>query len=279
MDIHLLAMQTHGPDPEGDFHLQYQDWHRILIVGDGDFSFALAFCQKYKCSRRLVATSYDSKSELLEKYTTARSNLAGLRNTLNVRVQHGVDATKLHTYFSPSSFDRVLFNFPHTGMQRVHLNRSLMEGFFKSAKYILRPTGQIHLTIKSGPPYTEWGIKESAAEFGTPFVASVPFRPTMFPGYHHRTTDPDARPLNTVRCQTWVFAPVADVPIHPEVLEQAAASRATDPFAPKAGSKKTVAGTKTEVVEDAKALQVVPEGTHLLADDRPQPPGLWSKYL
>ena len=31
-------------------------------------------------------------------------------------------------------FDRVVFNFPHTGKQRTHLNRNLIRHFFASTK-------------------------------------------------------------------------------------------------------------------------------------------------
>lgn len=31
-------------------------------------------------------------------------------------------------------FDRVVFNFPHTGTQRIHLNRNLVRDFFASTK-------------------------------------------------------------------------------------------------------------------------------------------------
>lgn len=31
-------------------------------------------------------------------------------------------------------FDRVVFNFPHTGKQRTHLNRNLIRDFFASTK-------------------------------------------------------------------------------------------------------------------------------------------------
>lgn len=34
-------------------------------------------------------------------------------------------------------FDRVVFNFPHTGKQRTHLNRSLISDFFASTRYVV----------------------------------------------------------------------------------------------------------------------------------------------
>jgi hypothetical protein len=50
-------------------------------------------------------------------------------------VKHGVDATKIHEVFATQAFSRIVFNFPHTGSQRVHLNRALLLDFFQSATY------------------------------------------------------------------------------------------------------------------------------------------------
>ncbi len=44
---------------------------------------------------------------------------------------HGVDATKLEKNFPAQKFERIIFNFPHTGEQRVHLNRALLHDFFQ----------------------------------------------------------------------------------------------------------------------------------------------------
>jgi Domain of unknown function (DUF2431) len=45
-------------------------------------------------------------------------------NDLSLQLVHGVDATKLEKSIHPQQlFDRIVFNFPHTGEQRVHLNR------------------------------------------------------------------------------------------------------------------------------------------------------------
>lgn len=50
-------------------------------------------------------------------------------------VKHGVDATRLQSHFAEPAFQRIIFNFPHTGQQRVHNNRNLICGFFTSARY------------------------------------------------------------------------------------------------------------------------------------------------
>ncbi|KAJ5081002.1 hypothetical protein N7456_013712 [Penicillium angulare] len=47
---------------------------RILLVGEGDFSFARSLAKQYKC-RKLCATCYDSEETLLGKYPQAEQNI------------------------------------------------------------------------------------------------------------------------------------------------------------------------------------------------------------
>lgn len=71
-----------GPNPRG-LGL-YNDRQRILVVGDGDFSFSLALASALDGSS-ITATSYDSRGSLREKYpTTAEAYASDLRR-LEVR--------------------------------------------------------------------------------------------------------------------------------------------------------------------------------------------------
>jgi 25S rRNA (uracil2634-N3)-methyltransferase len=68
-----------------------------------------------------------------------------------VGLLHGVDACHLDKTFQLANhaFDRIVFNFPHAGKQRVHINRALISEFLASAAlFVKRPHGQIHLTLK-----------------------------------------------------------------------------------------------------------------------------------
>ncbi|KAJ5736582.1 uncharacterized protein N7483_001707 [Penicillium malachiteum] len=53
---------------------------RILLVGEGDFSFARSLATQYKC-RKLCATSYDSQETLLAKYPQAEQNIQDILNS------------------------------------------------------------------------------------------------------------------------------------------------------------------------------------------------------
>ncbi|KAL4917923.1 hypothetical protein BDW62DRAFT_210847 [Aspergillus aurantiobrunneus] len=50
---------------------------RILLVGEGDFSFAHSLATHHRC-RNLVATCYDSKETLFTKYPQAERNIADI---------------------------------------------------------------------------------------------------------------------------------------------------------------------------------------------------------
>ncbi|CAG8392339.1 unnamed protein product [Penicillium salamii] len=50
---------------------------RILLIGEGDFSFARALATQYRCPN-ICATSYDSKETLLSKYPQVEENLEAI---------------------------------------------------------------------------------------------------------------------------------------------------------------------------------------------------------
>lgn len=64
-------------------------------------------------------------------------------------VMHGVDAGKLQGRFADASFKRIIFNFPHTGQQRVHVNRAMVAAFFASAR--CAPSGHCCLVHAAVP--------------------------------------------------------------------------------------------------------------------------------
>ena len=145
---------------------------RVLVVGDGDFSFGAGLI-RHRGGRGdgLTITSYDSLALTRRKYERAEEHV-GACAAARARVLHGVDATVLESVAAFSrgggggggsgaagggggneTFERIVFNFPHCGQQRVHLNRALIGGFFESARpFLTRPGGELHITIKLGPP-------------------------------------------------------------------------------------------------------------------------------
>ncbi|KAF8024458.1 hypothetical protein BT93_F1589 [Corymbia citriodora subsp. variegata] len=135
---------------------RYSPHHRILLVGEGDFSFssslASAFGSAFGSASNITATSLDHYDALTKKYKKAKSNLWNLEK-LGASVLLGVDATKMKYYpdLSVRKFDRIIFNFPHAGFygkeDNVHLiemHRTLISAFFHNASQMLRPDGEVH---------------------------------------------------------------------------------------------------------------------------------------
>ncbi|MCJ1310172.1 hypothetical protein MMC25_003833 [Agyrium rufum] len=68
--------------------------HRILCVGEGDFSFAHALLSSHHGCSHITATSYDSREEVLRKYPSAWGHIEALEKAGQV-VLFGVDAGRL----------------------------------------------------------------------------------------------------------------------------------------------------------------------------------------
>lgn len=94
---------------------------RILLVGEGDFSFSLSLLTAHGCSS-LIATSYDKPSIVRSKYPQSAPYVRALEEEEECRVLYGVDATKLGKSgasdgggkdVKKGGFDKVVFNFPH----------------------------------------------------------------------------------------------------------------------------------------------------------------------
>ncbi|CAN0863444.1 Heavy metal-associated isoprenylated plant protein 41 [Linum grandiflorum] len=94
----------------------YCSSHKILLVGEGDFSFSSSLALAFGSAVNIVATSLDSQEFLYTNYKRAMANIAVLwaRGCL---VINELDATQMagHTSLKGMKFDRIVFNFPHAG--------------------------------------------------------------------------------------------------------------------------------------------------------------------
>eukprot|EP00752_Nemacystus_decipiens_P014195 g12624.t1 len=206
-------------------HVTYAKEHSVLICGDGDFSFTRGVIRHRGTGKGVVATSLDSRRTVLKKYPRAETWLPKL-DADGAQVVHSVDATRLEETLLGSGgdggdgeggegeegkrvlFDRVVFNFPHTGKQRTHLNRNLIRDFFASTKGLVKCApqgGEVHVTLKDKPPYSGWNVKAMAKESQLVLVRTLAFDPSVFPGYRHSTTDPQAKEFDAVGARTNVF--------------------------------------------------------------------------
>lgn len=99
----------------------------VSLRNQGDFSFSHSLLNAHGCAS-LLATSYDSRSNLVEKYPQAAAFIADLEAEETVDVLYKVDATKLDKAgkkITNGGFDRIVFNFPHVGGLTKDVNRQV----------------------------------------------------------------------------------------------------------------------------------------------------------
>lgn len=165
----------------------------ILSVGSGDGSQQAGMVKEGL--KRLQVTFYDSRNVVLLKYPHCKENLDYLQKECITSPRFQVDATKIDIIYQPGSFDLIFFTFPHTGVpnsdrSNVSSNQALLRGFLNAASKLLRPEGEIQVTLKNGQHYDQWKLPQLLDETaGIQLQSTHNFEPKLFPGYKHRLTN------------------------------------------------------------------------------------------
>ncbi|KAE9588235.1 putative S-adenosyl-L-methionine-dependent methyltransferase [Lupinus albus] len=163
--------------------IHYRSSDRILLVGEGDFSFSLCLARKFGTAKNMG-----------KNIKNVLANLTELKN-LGCTILHQMDVHTMskHQFLPCNYFDVIVFNFPHAGFiyreddsLQIELHKKLVRGFFSSAKDILWLSGVIHITHKTTSPYSEWKIKELASLEGLFFIGEEKFYPHRYPGYTNK---------------------------------------------------------------------------------------------
>ncbi|XP_033641298.1 ferredoxin-fold anticodon-binding domain-containing protein 1 homolog [Asterias rubens] len=170
----------------------------LLLLGEGNFSFARSLSQKLSDESRnvnITATSFEIE-EAVVKRNNGRQNIDALKQN-GVTCLFGVDATKLHnnTLLEGKEFQGIIFNFPHIpGKANIAKNRDLLRSFFKSGAQKLSPAGEILLTLCNGQggtpaddpqrePQNSWQIVAMATYGDLILTQTVPFRAGEYQEY------------------------------------------------------------------------------------------------
>lgn len=172
---------------------------RILLIGEGNFSFACQLCEHLQDGRGIFATAFDGEASLNRKYSDAAAARKNIEEKFGGTTLVGVDATRIHRVKEfRNAFSKIVWNFPHMGAgekdvaKSIEDHKKLLFDFFKSAVKCLDPekNASIHVALKAGEPYKSWRIvqvlKEAAPDLELQTV--VPFALHAWPGYSHRRT-------------------------------------------------------------------------------------------
>ncbi|KAL9664290.1 hypothetical protein QQ045_019689 [Rhodiola kirilowii] len=165
----------------------YCSSQKILLVGEGDFSFSACLAKAFGSATNMVATSLDSKAYLKRHYKNAMNNISQLRMR-GCEVFHGVDATNMNKDWR--IFDRIIYNFPHSSDFRntedaLWGNQLLIKQFMENAVEIIEEDGEIHIRHKSNWYFWRWNLRGLASEVGgLVLIEEAPFDPCEFSGYN-----------------------------------------------------------------------------------------------
>ncbi|VVA26999.1 PREDICTED: At4g26485 [Prunus dulcis] len=181
-----------------EYSKAYSSYQKILLVGEGDFSFAACLARAFGSAANIVATSLDSREFLMVNYSKAMSNLKELEDR-GCTILHCVDCKtmNLHPRLYNKRFDRIIFNFPHSGYSnglssseysifQILSHQNLVGAYFKSAREMLTETGEVHVTHKTTYPFSEWNIVTLALEAGLFLVDVESFSLWNYPGYQNK---------------------------------------------------------------------------------------------
>nr|GLL38285.1 uncharacterized protein LOC109178068 [Ipomoea trifida] len=166
----------------------YSNRHKILLVDDGDFSFAACLAVAFGSASNITATSLDSEEFLTFDYCEAFI-LKELKER-GCKVIHDVDATSMadHPSLMGSTFDRIIFNFPYAGFfndsspeSKIGFHQSMIWMFLGNAKQMISQNGEIHITHKTNGYIVPLGIQQ-----GLELVDSVEFNVSDYPGYSNK---------------------------------------------------------------------------------------------
>jgi len=200
----------------------YHSGLRVLLCGEGNFSFALALVTLFDGDgSNIIATSLDRRVDAIAAYPDLRDIEESLESS-GAAVHFSVDVDDnralrriMKKWSTPrdndeceqnpvdkrgyrfNGFDRIVWNFPDCGVGSlgrlaVQVNQDTLQAFFRGAKPLLAKHGEVHVAMLGDEARTAWNVAGIAAQAGLLFRAELDFDPNDFPGYSHCRTLPHA---------------------------------------------------------------------------------------
>ncbi|KVG59348.1 protein of unknown function DUF2431, partial [Cynara cardunculus var. scolymus] len=152
----------------------YSSNHQILLVGEGDFSFALSLADSFRSGDFSFALS------LADSFRSGFNIVASSIDS-RARLLFGVDACTMefHSYLHLRKFDRIVYNFPHA----------------------------VHVSHKTTFPFDCWNIVELASQSCLKLLECVEFKREDYPGYNNKRGDGvrSDEPFPLGECRTYKF--------------------------------------------------------------------------
>ncbi|XP_051012382.1 ferredoxin-fold anticodon-binding domain-containing protein 1 [Acomys russatus] len=207
----MCAPESAGWEPE-----ETMVPRRLLLVGEGNFSFAASLSDTLDPGVSVTATCLQHREDL-ERDPVALENLQRLRER-GIEVRFGVDCTQLaHALQAHRDFDRIYFNFPHCGRKAgVAKNRELLSKFFQSCAEVLTKEGEVHVALcrgQGGTPadkpqrewHNSWQVVAMAALGGFILSDVCPFPCEAVPGYKCTGYRSQDKPFHVEGALTHIF--------------------------------------------------------------------------
>uniref|UniRef100_A0A158Q7M3 DUF2431 domain-containing protein n=1 Tax=Elaeophora elaphi TaxID=1147741 RepID=A0A158Q7M3_9BILA len=214
---------------------------RILILGDGNLSFSLAFARLHP-ETEIYASVLERYSEYITKYPSGKKNISELRaNHPYVHILFSIDACSLPKDWT-GFYDDIIWNFPHhCGKTNLRKSRQLIRKAFASIGRLLL-SGRFHITLAKGqsgldhssilfkqcfkyqrlPEHRSdsWNILYIAAEEYFILQEASIFHPELFPPYISSGYHKSERSFNDkIRPETLTFIRIPVVTGIKELIE------------------------------------------------------------
>jgi 25S rRNA (uracil2634-N3)-methyltransferase len=185
----------------------FNSGQRILLVGEGDLSFARSLATSFGDGSNITATTFNSISFVKKHFRDGSRNVQALK-ALGATVLHKVDATRANLEVTE---DVYVFNFPHPGWLdepsrnrrgarfgdekcdgQIQRHRDLLTGVFNNLRRLLprSSTARVYITTKvlgavddSASHRDMLNVPDVGRAGGFSLIEERSFSASTYPGY------------------------------------------------------------------------------------------------